>query len=76
VQKFKNMRAVVTRTGSVTWRVSGTAGDKSCAASMARVAGLATCTIGLSKRGTDAVAALYSGDSSYFSTTTKTDTLS
>jgi hypothetical protein len=64
-------------TGSVTWRVSGTAGDKTCAVSTTTlVAGSATCTIDPSKRGTYAVAVLYRGNANYRSITTRTDTLS
>jgi hypothetical protein len=66
----------VTPTGSLTWRISGTAGVKSCAVSTTKIiAGSASCTLELSKQGTYAVSASYSGDANYLPVTTNTETL-
>ena len=59
--------AGVTPTGSVIWKVSGTAGATSCNSSTTTLSsgGTATCTITISHSGTYAVYDIYGGDANY-----------
>jgi hypothetical protein len=68
----------VTPTGSVVWKVSGTAGASSCSASTTNLSnnGTATCTITISHSGTYVVYENYGGDANYTSLVSNTDTVS
>jgi len=67
----------ITPTGSVTWKVAGTAGVTSCTTSTTTLSsGTATCVIKISKSGTYAVYDIYGGDANYTSVTSSTDTVS
>ena len=56
--------------------MAGTAGVTSCTTSVTTLtgAGMATCSITMSKSGTYAVSAVYNGDSNYNGVTSNVDT--
>lgn len=66
----------ITPTGSVNWKVSGSAGATSCGATTVLTSGVATCTITATKGGTYVVSDTYNGDPNYTTATSNTDTVS
>jgi hypothetical protein len=66
----------ITPTGSVTWKVTGSAGVTSCTTFTTTLAsGVATCSITASKAGTYIVSDTYGGDANYTSVASNTDTV-
>ncbi|MCU1363402.1 MAG: Ig-like domain repeat protein [Acidimicrobiaceae bacterium] len=65
----------ITPTGSVTWKVSGSAGATSCVTTTVLASGAATCTITATQAGTYSASDSYSGDANYNSASSNTDTV-
>jgi hypothetical protein len=61
-------------TGSVSWKISGSAGANSCGSTTVLTGGVATCTITATKTGTYSASENYGGDTNYTSAGSNTDT--